>query len=316
MTMRRPSRRRTVRGGLIGLGLAGLAAVTSGCGSNVSTPPDMVAVHYTGGPTSGTNFKDCVPAGTYRSDGFGDTHYMYPTNQRTYDASTNPGAESGPITVVSKDNQEMSVAAAVTFQLKTGDCNILHAFHERLGLRYNAFWTGDPDVDKPEGNKGWLQLLQFVFGKSLDTTLDREAQNYTWQQLWNDPTTRTAVETAADTKLTALIKSLAGGDYFDVLTVRIQKPDPANAQLKANISAAQAEVAKANTAEAQARAQKAAADAQVAVAKAQAASVAEQIKVLGAAGYLETLRIKNQEDAIAKGINPYPSPIVAGVNAR
>src|SRR3954454_12127911 len=129
--------RRSIRGGIAAAGGLALLAALSACGSNVSTPPDMTALHYAGGVTTGTNFVDCVAPGTYRSDGFGDTHVMYPTvNQRTYDASDAAGVEQGPITVVSKDNQEMRVNAAVTFRFKStgdakADCQTLRQFHER-----------------------------------------------------------------------------------------------------------------------------------------------------------------------------------------
>lgn len=312
---------RKIKGGLLAIAGVGLVASMSACGSNVQTPVGYTALHYSGGATSGAKFEDCVAPGTFRSDGFGDSHYLYPTgNQRTYDASDDKAAEQPPITVLSSDNQELKVPVGVTFHLNS-DCQVLRQFHEKIGARNNAFWIDPSSEDeKPEGNAGWLAILRFYIGKQLDTGLDREAQSYGWQKLWNDPATKSAMEAAMQTKLQGLVDGFMGAEqgksFFVIETVRIQKPEPTNPQLRENIAAAQAAVAKADTAKAEADAQKAAAEAQVAVAKAQAAQVQEQIKVLGKDGYLATLDQQNKEKAIEKGLNPYPSPIVAGVGQR
>lgn len=301
---------------------AGITAVValSGCSSNVSTDPDQVALHYTKGVTTGQQFEDCVPAGTFRKDGYNDLHYPYPTNQRTYDASDAQGAEGPVITVKSSDGQELKVPAALTFHLITA-CDdwpgykggTFRAFHEKLGLRYKAYWE---EETPPEGPKGWLTMLQFVHGKSLDTALDRQAVQYDWRKLTYDPATKVKIESQVGESVQGLIDQIAGGHYFEVDNVRLQSFEPTNDQLKANVAAQQSAIAEAQTAKAKAEAQEAAAEAQVAVAKAQAAQVQEQIKVLGLTGYLETLREANRQRAIEKNLNPYPSPIVAGVGAR
>jgi len=297
-----------------------LVAVT-GCSSNVKTPPDQVALHYEGGITSGARYKDCVPTSTYRSDGMNDTHYFYPTNRRTYDANPAEGSESGPVTVVSKDNAEMAIPAQVTFTLDTScdpDGGPLRAFHERMGLRYSAYFNtsdGDDGGLNPDGPVGWVRVLNDVIGKSLDITLDRQAQNYQWRAIWNDPSTKTELEKAVQSALSTEVNRAAGGTFFKIETVRLAKPTPVNQALKDAVATEQSAVAKAKSAELQAQAAEAAAKAQVAVAVAEARSLQERIKVIGIEAWREEQRLAVQRQAIEKGLNPFPSPIVAGVPA-
>ncbi len=284
---------------------AAVSALTA-C-SQVSTAPDKVALHYKAGPLSSTEFENCVNPSTREVNGPGDLYYSYPVNQRTFDASDAPGADSKPITIVSKDNVEMSVPVSITLTL-VSDCDTLRTFHERLGNRYAAYFTDD-DTTGPEG---WGRLLNFGVGKPVDTNLDRAAQQFEWRKLWNDPATKTAIEKQLEESLEQSIDQQTGGHFFEVNNVLIQKPTPTNAVLVQNVAAEQASVAKARSAEAEANAQKAAAEAQVAVARAEAAKIQERIKVLGRDGYLRELEIEAQQAAIAKGLNPYPPTIVPG----
>lgn len=183
-----------------------------GACSIVSTEPDMVALHYSGGPMSSKSFKDCIPASTRQTNGGGDTYYMYPTSLRTYDASNDGGAEAKPITVVSKDNAEMSIPVSVTLTLDT-KCEVLRKFHENIGNRYKGFWGGS---DFEDGNKdgipdGWVQILNFYIGKDLDTMLDRVAQGYNWRELWNDPATKSKMEVEVEKNLSSAIDDRMGG---------------------------------------------------------------------------------------------------------
>lgn len=278
------------------LALALAALTLSGC-SSVSTDSDQTALHYKAGPLSSTKFANCVDPSNRNIDGPSDKHFSYPTSQRTYDATGGDGAEAQPFTVVSKDNAELRVPVTVTFTLKA-DCETLRAFHERLGNRYAAYNGGDD-------GKGWAKLLNFVIGKPLDTTLDRVAQGYEWRDLWNDPATKNQIEKAIDTDLALIVKRQAGGDFFEIGEVLVQKPDPVNPELKNAVASEQAAVAKANSARSEADAQRLAAEAQVAVAKANAAQVAEQVRVLGVDGYIRKYAIDN-------GVTPFPNPVVAG----
>lgn len=291
------------------LALIVLAAITAltltGC-SSVSTQPDQIALHYAGGSFSSTKFAACVDPSVREMNGPGDTYYVYPTSNRTYDASAAKAAEGGPISVVSSDNAELTVPASVVFTLKT-DCETLRKFHEQIGNRYRAYWGGSEFEDSNEDSipDGWVTMLNFYVGKALDSVLDRQAQAYTWRALWNDPAAKTALEKSVGESLSAVVDAQMGGHYLDIAKVTVQKPDPTNKALKDAVAAEQAAVAKANSAKSQADADKAAAEAQIAVAKAEAAQVEESVRVLGIDGYLKRY-------AIDKGLTPWPNPVVAG----
>jgi hypothetical protein len=274
------------------LALVVAALALSGC-SNVSTGSDQTALHYKAGPLSSTKFANCVPASERNIDGPADKHFTYPTSQRTYDATGGKGAESGPFTVVSKDNAEMRVPVTVTFTLKA-DCETLRKFHERLGNRYAAYDDG----------AGWAEMLNFVIGKPLDTALDRTAQGFNWRDLWNNPATKTELEKAVDGALATLVERQAGGVFFDIGEVLIQKPEPTNGALKDAVATEQAAVAQANSAKAKADADRVAAEAQIAVAKARGAALAAEKAALGE-DWIKKYAIDNK-------ITPWPSPVVAG----
>lgn len=284
--------------------LATVGAITAvtlaaGC-SNISTDSDQTSLHYKAGPLSSTKFANCVAPSQRNVDGAADKHFTYPTSQRTFDATGGDQSESGPFTVVSKDNAELKVPVTVTFTLKA-DCDTLRKFHERLGNRYAAY--------KEAGDVGWANLLNFVIGKPLDTTLDRVSQGYNWRDLWNNPASKAELEKAVDTDLAAQVQRQAGGDFFDIGEVLIQKPEPANADLKNAVATEQSSVAKANSQLAEAKAQQAAADAQVSVARARAEATKAEVGALGADAWI-------RKYAIDKGMNPFPSPFFAGQAAQ
>jgi regulator of protease activity HflC (stomatin/prohibitin superfamily) len=277
------------------LALVVAALALSGC-SNVSTGSDQTALHYKAGPFSSTKFANCVPASQRNIDGPADKHFTYPTSQRTYDATGGDAAEANPFVVVSKDNAEMRVPVTITFTLDD-ECETLRAFHERLGNRYAAYDGGD-------GGDGWAKLLNFVIGKPLDTALDRVAQGYNWRDLWNNPATKTELEKAVDDTLSDLVERQAGGDFFDIGEVLIQKPEPVNKELKDAVATEQSAVASANSAKAKADADRIAAEAQIAVAKARGAALAAEKAALGE-DWIKKYAIDNK-------ITPWPAPVVAG----
>lgn len=318
------------------IGLAGVAAVAaltlSGC-STISTEPDQVALHYSGGSMSSKNFQDCVPAAKRETNGPGDGYFVYPDggSQRDFTAdSSKPDREADTIKVNSSDNQELAVPMTVTFYLNT-DCTelkvgertyaggMLQLFHEQLAKKRSAYWNADAEGDaRSDGApQGWVNLLNFAVGVPLDRSADRLARSYTVNQLWQDPEKRVDFETKLNADLATLVDAqmgapLVGGmqmHFFTNIKVSVGQPDPTNEQLKANVKKAQADVAAADSAEKKANADKAAsvakasaAVAEVAVANAEAAKLKAEHDVLGddwAKKY-----------AIDHNMNPYQQPIV------
>lgn len=274
--------------------------------SSVTTQFDQEALMYKGGSLSSKTFKQCVPVSKRVTGGPSDNYYVYPVNQRSFDATGGKDAEANAPTIVTKDSVEMKVPYTVTLTLKR-DCDSLRKFHENVGNKYQAWWGGTDFVDANEDDvpDGWVKMLNFGVGIPADSVLDQIAVGYNWRDLWQKADIKVKVQNEFADKLQDAIDRQLGGSYFDVGVITLQKPDPTNADLKKAVADEQAAVSKAQSAQAQANAQKLAAEAQIAVAKAEAAQIAEQVRVLGPDAYVRL-------EALKKNINPYPAPVVAG----
>jgi hypothetical protein len=286
------------------VGLLVLAAVPAMAVTSVSTAPDQVALSYNSGPLQSKKFDACIGTSTRAFDGPFDKHFSYPSSQRNFNFSGGAGADSDPITIVSRDGIEMTVGGVANFLLNT-DCKTLQKFHELIGNRYRAYMDGD------ESSDGWRTMLGVYLGKPLDTAMDRAAQKYSWRELYNSPEVKAAWEKEVVEQLPILVDRQTDGeeDFFQNFALTISKPEPPQS-LKDAVTAEQTQVAQARAAEAKAAADRLAAQAQIAVQRAEAAKIAERIRVLGIDGYLRSL-------AIERGLNPYqPSYGNAVVNPQ
>ncbi len=292
-----------------------LAVTLTGC-ATASTEPDLVALHYKGGALSAKEFIDCLPPSSRSGYDPGDNYVGYPTRQVSYDATGGDASEADSFKVVSKDNAEMAVPATVTFTLKT-DCETLRKMHETIGSRYAAGF--DPEKGTAEAPAGWVNMLNFVIGKPLDSSLDRMAQQYNWRDLWNNPEVKTKLETEVNDSISELVSRQAGGDFFEGFSVLVQKPEPVEQGLKDAISLEQTEVAKSQADKARAEADEARARAQIKVSQADALKQRAEIEGFRLQGmtadeamdaYLESLMID-------KNLNPkQPTYIVGGTRPQ
>lgn len=285
----------------------------------VASPADEVAVHKGGGIIEAPNSKGCVAANSREIRRPGDKYYWYPASQRTYNFTGGEGADHGPFSVVSKDYQPLDVPGSVEFTLNV-DCEVLTRFHDAIGNRYGAYYTGSDEWS--ETPRGWQTMLDLYFGPALDATLDRVAKKYTWKELYADPTIKDEMNRAVNEQLAALIQQKMPGEdeFFKGFSALIQQPQPAETLVQAlgdeEAAKAQAAAAKAKAvadaetqqakAVADAEAAKKAAEAQVAVKEAEAkiakleAQIREQeIEPFG------TVRDYNNWLAIQRGLNPY-----------
>jgi hypothetical protein len=276
--------------------------------STASTGPDQVSLHYKGGAFSSKRFSDCIEPSNRVFDGPGDSHFAYPASQTNFvfDAE---GGDGRQITFVTRDGIEMTVEGVANFLLNTScepitigrtrySGGALQRFHELIGNRYQAYMTDDG-----QRSEGWRQMLNVYIARPLDTAIDRAGQNYTYTELYTDPTKKAAWEQDVLEQLPDLVNRQTDGDteFFLNFAITLQKPEPPQA-IKDALVKQQEAVAKAKAAEAEAAAREAAAEAQVAVERAEAAKINERIKVLGRDGYL-------RQYAIDHGLNPYqPSP--------
>lgn len=154
-------------------------------------------------------------------------------------------------------------------------------------------------TDDGQRSHGWRQMLNVYIARPLDTAIDRAGQNYTYTELYTDPTKKAAWEQDVLEQLPGLVNRQTDGDteFFLNFAITLQKPEPPQA-IKDALVKQQEAVARAKAAEAEAAARESAAQAQIAVEKAEAAKINERIKVLGRDGYLK-------QYAIDHGLNPY-----------
>lgn len=266
--------------------------------TTVSTGPDQVALHYSGGMFTPTRFKNCVAPSTRAWDGPGDKHYSYPSSQTNF--VFGDGGDGAAITFVTKDGIEMTVTGVANFLLNT-DCAALQKFHDLIGNRYAAYMIDG------QRSAGWSnQVLPIYIGRPLDTAIDRAGQSYTYTELYTDPLKKASWERDVLAALPDLVNRQTDGDvaFFENFAVTLQKPEPPDA-IKQALVAQQEAVARAKAAEAEAAAKVAAARAQVAVEKQEAAKIRERVKVLGVDGYL-------RQYAIDHGLNPF-QPTTSGL---
>jgi hypothetical protein len=202
--------------------LIALAAVlfvftASGC-STVSTEPDEVALHYSGGAVSSKKFKDCVGTSDRAWNGPGDQHYRYPAGQRTFSFTGAKGSERGPIAVTTNDGQEVLVPGFVTFTLNT-ECEALRAFHERIGIKYGAYIGGG----------GWESFLNDYIYTPLDSSMNKAALDGEvkgWKKLYADSSTQTEFENLVKDALPEEVsKAIGGDDFITINAVQVSKPN-------------------------------------------------------------------------------------------
>lgn len=276
---------------IVGAVLAAL--MMSGC-SSVSTGPDQAALHYEGGSLSSKKFVDCVDPSQREYNGPGDNHFVYPANQRVFDFTGKDGSDAGVITVATKDSIQMGVPGLVRFTLNT-DCAALREFHEKIGNREGAYFD---EADKP--SQGWRQVLDQFIGRQIDATLDREALAYNWREIYTDPKAKEALDKAVAENLQQLVNANTEGDtqFFNILSVQLQKPEPPQ-ELLAALASEQTAIAEANAARSKAQADVATARAQEALARAEAAKKRAEI-----AGYGDKDTYL-RDRCIEKGCNPF-----------
>jgi hypothetical protein len=273
--------------------------------STASTGPDQVSLHYKGGSFSSKRFGDCIAPSNRVFDGPGDSHFAYPASQTNFVFDADRSGDGLQITFVTRDGIEMTVEGVTNFLLNTScepitigktkyNGGALQRFHELIGNRYQAYMTDDG-----QRSDGWRQMLNVYIARPLDTAIDRAGQNYTYTELYTDPTKKAAWEKDVLEQLPDLVNRQTDGDteFFENFAITLQKPEPPQA-IKDALVKQQEAVAKAKAAEAEAAARQAAANAQIAVERAEAAKINERIKVLGRDGYLKQYTVDH-------GMNPY-----------
>lgn len=204
-----------------------LALALTGC--SITTPePDQKGIVYDAGMFSDTTFQNCINPGSRDVSGPGDQGFVYPNGQRTFEFADKDDTESKPLTVVSKDNLEMTVSGVATFSLTT-DCATLRKFHEQIGLKFKAY-----------EDAGWNRLLGVYIGQPLDRAMDAAAKAYGWKDLFSNPAIKQEWEKSVATYAAQFIKEQGGAGFFGGFSVPLQQPQPPKGVRDALASAQQA----------------------------------------------------------------------------
>lgn len=218
--------------------IVALPLTIAGC--TTTTPnPDQVAIVYDAGPLSDTTFEKCVKPGERYIAGIVDEAYEYPAGQRTFEFAADPNdpeglerkpyAESGPLTMLTKDPLEMRVSGVVTFTLAT-DCETLTKFHEQVGLKFQA-WT----------EEGWNKLLSVYIAQPLDRALDAASKEFKWRDLaFENPESKQQWEDKVAEYMTKFLQEQGGTAFFSNFAVTLQQPQPPTEVRKAMDKAQQA----------------------------------------------------------------------------
>lgn len=193
-------------GGIAILAVLGLLGALTGC-TSISTQPDEAGLTYNAGPLSDTAFDTCVGPGNRDWDGPGDKHYTYPFGQRTFDFGGQDSLEGGAISIVTSDNVTMTVAGVATFALNT-DCETLRQFHERIGIKFQAWMENGTTTD------GWRDMLRIYLKQPLEKAMDAVSKKYGYKALYSDPAVKEKWEDEISLLASQFIKDQAGADYF------------------------------------------------------------------------------------------------------
>ena len=205
----------------------------AGC-SSYETESDQVVVMVNGNAVTAADrtIELCYGESEGGYDGMGDSHYYYPSGQRTYKfagatekEAEELGADGSAIKVV-KDNITLLLSGTVTFSLNT-NCEVLKKFHQQIGVKKwgeekKPAWISD---GKDDTYYGWNAMLDVYIEQPLQRAATDAllAEQKTYLELYNG-SGRAEFEKAVQDDLPGAVRSLAGGDYFVNFKVQIQKP--------------------------------------------------------------------------------------------
>lgn len=216
----------SVRVGVAVLAVLAVLLGTSACGEVVKTGQDTQALWYEDGEFSAQKFQGCESKASRDRKGLGDQFYYYPVGQRTFSFTGREGAEVDPITIKTKDSQQMTVLGFITFELTT-DCETLRTFHEEIGLKYGAYFA-----EGRSDSSGWNAFLNDYLAVPLNSVMDKAGLQQNWRTLYSDSTAVATFETYVQENIGAEVQAAIGNpNFMKVKTVSIETPQPSKALL-------------------------------------------------------------------------------------
>lgn len=206
----------------------GLILALAGC-SSMETQADEQGIRYEGGVLfpQAPEFKSCQSPSQQSFGDPGDGTYIYPAGQRTLKFSADGGSDAPPITVSAPSPGGgqpivLTVSGVVTFTPNFGDCEAFRQFHETIGRKFAAY--------TPEG---WARMIGTYIKDPTDRAADNEALRFDWVTLASNADAKAQWERAVADALPGMIAQLAGGNYFTINGVLLQRPE-----LPADVTAA------------------------------------------------------------------------------
>ncbi|MFC3985484.1 SPFH domain-containing protein [Streptosporangium jomthongense] len=194
-------------------GLLAVVVLVTGC--SITTDTNERGLDYDYDSWSGEkSLEGCVEPGQRAWQDINDPGVVLPADQRSFEFTNGATAESKPITVVSKDNLEMSVEGVATFYL-TGDCKTLDDFYRKIGQKFRA-----------DTEEGWARMLGVYVKQPLDRAMDAAAKKYPWKDLFANPQVKQTWENEVASLASQFIKEQAGADYFTGFKFTLQQPQP------------------------------------------------------------------------------------------
>lgn len=192
----------------------------AGC-SSMETQADEQGIRYEGGVVfaQAPEFKSCQSPAQQSYGDPGDGTYIYPAGQRTLKFSNDPGSDSPPLTVSAPSPGGgqpivLGVSGVVTFTPNFGDCETFRQFHETIGRKFQAY---TPD--------GWANMIRTYIKDPADRAADNAALGFDWVNLASNADAKAQWERAVAEALPGMIEQLAGGNYFTINGVLLQRPE-------------------------------------------------------------------------------------------
>ena len=168
------------------------------------TPRDKFGISYGGGPIEGNHFQKVVePGSPLFVNGFMDSLYLYPADQRNYIISKSPdqgGKKADSVLASSKDRVQVEYQVATYYKLNS---DRLRDFHEQLGLKYAAYT-----------DNGWAKLITDTFRQQIESALQAQTRRYDVADLYANRNTLESIQLAIQKSLKLKLREALGQEYF------------------------------------------------------------------------------------------------------
>ena len=177
--------------------LAGLPLLR---GAFQRTPKDRIGISYGGVPIEAIHFQKVVPPGHgLFFNGFFDSLYLYPSDQLNYILADTDGNDDAVVAPTS-DRVTVTYQIAVYYKLNTDE---LQAFHEELGLRYEAYTDA-----------GWNNLIRDTLRQQIESALQEETRRHTVAGIYGDAELLVQIQNEVQATVSARLEAALGRRFF------------------------------------------------------------------------------------------------------